>query len=382
MPSVDIVFGTRAIGRLPHLIREVESTRKRIVDTELSDQVEVHAVRSDFQNEVSSFVTIMRGCDNYCTYCVVPYVRGKEISRTPDSILEEVRSLVKAGAREITLLGQNVNSYGQKEGLCSFPQLLTQVNNIDGPLRIRFTTSHPKDLSDNLMASFRDLEKLCSHIHLPVQSGANAVLKKMNRKYTREDYLEKVDKLRHFCPEIAITSDMIVGFPGETEDDFQQTLDLIRTVNFDGLFAFMYSDRPNTKASTFPDKISNLEKSDRLQKLLNLQEHYTLRKNQSLVGKTQTILVEGASKKQTKGFPESALQKIQWTGRTTTNKIVNFEISDYNKENVGCNDTSETSVCAGQLVDVKIEKAFPHSLSGKLVDPKFMIIKGEAIYAA
>jgi MiaB/RimO family radical SAM methylthiotransferase len=214
----------------------------------------------EISGSVSRFVTIMQGCDNYCTYCVVPYVRGREASRTPERIIAEIQALVASGVREVTLLGQNVNSYGQKERLCSFAELLARVDAVPGLARIRFTTSHPKDFCLPLIQAFGRLTKLCNHIHLPVQSGADRVLKKMNRRYTRADYLEKVHRLREVRPDMAITSDFIAGFPGETAADFDQSLDLIRQVDFDGVFAFMYSDRPVAPAARFADKVPEAEK--------------------------------------------------------------------------------------------------------------------------
>jgi tRNA-2-methylthio-N6-dimethylallyladenosine synthase len=207
----------------------------------------------------------MRGCDNYCAYCVVPYVRGREISRDPANIIQEVEMQVSNGMREVTLLGQNVNSFGKKEGKASFPELLAQLNEIKGLLRIRFTTSHPKDLSDDLINAFGKLDKLCHHIHLPVQSGSDRILSLMNRRYSRQQYLKKIKKLRLVCPQIAITTDIIVGFPGETSDDFKQTLDLIQEVSYDNLFAFKYSDRPQTRATkkTNPFKKSSAHRNNR-----------------------------------------------------------------------------------------------------------------------
>ena len=211
--------------------------------------------------------------------------------------------MVGFGVKEVTLLGQNVNSYGKKEGLLSFPELLDRVQSVEGLLRIRFTTSHPKDIGQDLIDAFQSNKKLCSHIHLPVQSGSDRMLKRMNRKYTKVQYLDKVAKLRDTCPDIAITSDMIVGFPGESDADFDETLDLIKTVEFDGLFAFMYSDRPNAPAAHFKAKISEQIKSDRLQILLNLQETYTRKKNEALIGSIQTIIAEGTSKRQSSSSP-------------------------------------------------------------------------------
>ena len=278
MPHVDLVFGTHAIFRLPEMVRRIEAVRCRIVDVRLSETIDADGpvVGPASDGQVSAFVTIMRGCDNYCTYCVVPHVRGREASRHPDRIIEEIRMRVEQGVREVTLLGQNVNSYGNKEGLCSFAELLARVDDVGGLNRIRFTTSHPKDLSDDLIRTFGRLEKLCHHIHLPVQSGDDGILKRMNRKYTRNTYLEKIAGLRAACPDIAITSDFIVGFPGETDRQFQATLDLIETVRYDGLFAFMYSDRPSAPATAFSGKVAESIKKERLQALLNLQEKITL----------------------------------------------------------------------------------------------------------
>lgn len=378
MPHVDLVFGTKAIARLPRSIEQIESKKCRIVDVEMPEGIqEVDlAVRGHDNGQVASFVTIMQGCDNYCTYCVVPYVRGRETSRTPQRIIDEICDLVATGVREVTLLGQNVNSYGKKEGLCDFPELLQRVNAIDGLLRIRFTTSHPKDLSDDLMFAFKDLDKLCNHIHLPVQSGANKVLKMMNRKYTRELYLAKVEKLRNICSDIAITSDIIVGFPGETEQDFDDTVKLIKEIEFDGLFAFKYSDRPNATASRLPAKVSEEDKQERLQKILELQSHYTISKNKSLVGSTQNILVEGYSKKQSVIDINRRQQDAQWTGRTSTNKIVNF-IQDEN-----CNSGDE--IATGDIAKIRITKAFPHSLWGEPVgvEQTPLGLRGERIYVA
>jgi tRNA-2-methylthio-N6-dimethylallyladenosine synthase len=377
MPFVDLVFGTQAIERLPRLIRQIETRRCRIVDVGMNESQDISESLSEPQAEsqVSKFVTIMRGCDNYCAYCVVPFVRGRESSRSPESIMREIRALVDRGVKEVTLLGQNVNSYGKKQHLCSFAELLSKINEVEGLLRIRFTTSHPKDLSSDLIVAFKSLDKLCSHIHLPVQSGSNRILKRMNRKYTREQYLDKVAKLRDTCPQIAITSDMIVGFPGETDGDFEQTLELVKTVEYDGLFAFQYSDRPHAPAAKLPDKISESVKSRRLQILLDLQQQYTKEKNQALVGSTQLILTDGLSKKQVSDPTDTDSQTLQWTGRTFTNKIVNFSLD-------------ETPICnenlAGSLMDVRIERALSHSLFGKAtkLEPTVGGLKGVENYAA
>lgn len=365
MPHVDLVFGTHAVGRLPRMIQRIAAGDGPIVDIDMSNTITA-GILNEHSTEsspgVSRFVTIMQGCDNFCSYCVVPYVRGRELSRAPADIIREIKHLVACGAREVTLLGQNVNSYGKKEHLCSFPELLEQVCRIEGISRVRFTTSHPKDLSNELMHAFKDLDVLCRHIHLPVQSGSNRVLKLMNRKYTRESYLEKVDTLRQLCPEIALSSDFIVGFPGEAPEDFQQTLDLIQTVEYDSLFAFKYSDRPNVPAADFPDKISEAEKTERLQTLLKAQEYYTGSKHQTLVGTTCRVLVEGLSKRKTETVGIEEVPNAQWSGRTSSNKIVNFSVDEH-----ACLAGDDLT---GRMMDIKIEKAFSHSLWGRPVDGK------------
>jgi tRNA-2-methylthio-N6-dimethylallyladenosine synthase len=377
MPAVDLVFGTQAIDRLPRLIQQIEARRCRIVDVDMDSdpQITESLVEDRDETEISKFVTIMRGCDNHCTYCVVPFVRGRETSRRPESILREIRSLVKNGVREITLLGQNVNSYGQNQNLCTFPELLAMINQVDGLLRIRFTTSHPKDLGLDLISAFRDHDKLCPHIHLPVQSGSNRVLKRMNRHYTREQYLDKVTKLRDTCPQIAITSDIIVGFPGESESDFEQTLELIKTVEFDGLFAFQYSDRPQAPSVKLPDKLSESIIKKRLQILLDLQEKFTRHKNMALVGSTQLVLTDGLSKKQASDPPDENGPDLQWTGRTSTNKIVNFYVDK---------PAADSDNLTGKMIGVHIEKGFSHSLLGRVinVEPSAGRLKGVENYAA
>ena len=363
MPHIDLVFGTHAIRRLPRLIQRIEATRCRIVDIQIAETIEP----DDFSlnpypaSEVSAFVTIMRGCDNYCTYCVVPYVRGRESSRQPEEILAEIEHLVHSGVREVTLLGQNVNSYGHKEGLDTFAQLLARINGIRGLERVRFTTSHPKDLSAELITAFARLDKLCRHIHLPVQSGSDRILKRMNRHYTRQHYLNKVNLLRESCPEIAISSDIIVGFPGERDADFQDTLDLIRQVGFDSLFAFMYSDRPQAPAVRFNGKIDEEVKNQRLQNVLTCQEAITQRRNAALVGTVQQVLVDGPSKNQGSagngGSPSPGNIPAQWAGRTTANKIVHFPADGHGMPN---------QVLTGRLINIMIEKAMPHCLWGRI----------------
>jgi tRNA-2-methylthio-N6-dimethylallyladenosine synthase len=378
MPHVDFVLGTQAIHRLPAAIERIEKQGCRIVDVDMNQEINdtVDMATLPKPHDVSRFVTIMRGCDNFCTYCVVPYVRGRESSREPEKIVNEIKSLIANGVREVTLLGQNVNSYGQKQDLCDFPALLKQINDIDGLLRLRFTTSHPKDLSDDLIGAFQSMEKLCQHIHLPVQSGSNDVLSRMNRRYTREKYLEKVVKLRDVCPQIAITSDIIVGFPGETRADFEQTKALVQQVGFDSLFAFVYSDRPNTPSGRFKEKVGEAEKKQRLQEVFDLQTGITQKIHARMMGSVQEVLVEGYSKKQISETQVREPVLTQWTGRTTGNKIVNFIV-----KNDACIDTR---VEIGKMIRVRIEKTFPHSLWGSVVtcDSGNTLAKGEESYAA
>lgn len=375
MPCVDIVFGTQAIGRLPDLVEQAEAGCTPLTDTDPAAGIEmISPAPAGGENAgVSRFVTVMRGCDNYCTYCVVPFVRGREVSRKPETVVAEVRALAAAGVREVTLLGQNVNSYGKKEGLCSFAELLARIDRVAGLARIRFTTSHPKDLSGELIGAFGRLEKLCRHLHLPVQSGADRVLKRMNRGYSRQRYLEKVTRVRQACPAIALTTDIIVGFPGETEEDFEQTLDLIRTVEYDSLFAFKYSDRPSAPARRFGDKVPGEEKKRRLKAVLDSQEQITRRRNQRHVGRIESVLVEGVSRKNAAAGPQDAT--VQWSGRTSENRIVNF---------VQEGGAAVDPVKPGMLVDVMIEKAFAHSLWGRMPAGRSegRHRKGDACYAA
>lgn len=373
-PYVDLVFGTQALGRLAGLVRRLEAGERPLVDVEMTPGfVEVDVPRRPVvQEAVSRFVTVMQGCDNYCAYCVVPYVRGREASRQPARIVEEVRLLVADGVREVTLLGQNVNSYGNKERMCTFAELLQRVAEVEGLARIRFTTSHPKDLSPALIAAFGRIDKLCSHIHLPVQSGSDRILHRMNRRYDRRTYLERVARLRNVCPDIAMTSDIIVGFPGETEEDFAQTLDLVETVGYDGLFAFAYSDRPIAPAGRFSGKVPETVKQRRLRTLLDRQAEITRACNQRLVGSLQPVLVEGGSKR---GAAANAESPWQWSGRTSGNKIVNFSVAP---------SEGEAPPALGALCWVRIEQAFAHSLGGVRVAAPALPdgAKGEACHAA
>ena len=351
IPHLDIVLGTQAFSRFGQSIDAVKSGKQRVVDTKDSQMIyESLPDTSCFdENKISRFVTIMQGCDNFCTYCVVPYVRGRERSRKPESIIEEISLLAKAGVREVTLLGQNVNSYGQKEDQISFVQLLAKINKINEIHRIRFATSHPKDLSMDLVYAIRDLDKVCNHLHLPVQSGSNKILKKMNRGYTREKYMDRILDLKKQCPDIALSTDIIVGFPSETNEDFNDTMNLLREIEFDSIYAFAYSDRSSAPAAKFSEQIDEKEKRERLNTLLQLQEHYTEKKNKKLIGKTLEVLVEGKSIKKRDGFKQIRKNLEQMVGRSESNKIVHFP-----SEHVTISD----------IIKIKIEEAYPHSLWG------------------
>ncbi len=356
LPHLDIVLGTRSLSRLAGHIKDIKNGRARITDIESSSDIfeTVPAAGQEESGQVSRFVTIMQGCENFCTYCVVPYVRGREKSRSPESILEEIGVLAGQGVKEVTLLGQNVNSYGAKENSIPFFRLLEMVNAIESLERIRFATSHPKDLSDDLIGAVRDLEKVCRHVHLPVQSGSDRILKKMNRGYTRWDYLERISRLKKECPDISLSSDFIVGFPSETQADFQMTLDLLDAVGFDSVFAFSYSDRKIAPAAKFEGKVAESEKLRRLNTLLQHQGFYTHKSNENRVGNNEKVLVEGRSQKQMPSetaFPGPGVSadSPQMTGRTESNKIVHFPGKGVKK---------------GEMVNLKITAAYPHSLWG------------------
>ena len=342
-PGLDFVLGTQEIGRFQDVLNGLNPDPAERVSIELHDGTQPPINKPGyFKGRVKSFISIMEGCNNFCSYCIVPYVRGREVSRPSGEILEEAEHLVSEGVKEVTLLGQNVNSYRcpAKEGF-NFPSLLKDINNIEGLARVRFTTSHPKDLSDDLIGCFARLEKLCPHIHLPVQAGSNRILKLMNRRYTRETYIERVERLREVRPDIAVTTDMIVGFPGESDEDFDMTLDLLKKIEFDGIFSFRYSDRQRTVAEKMDHKVDEPIKTERLYRLQNLQKAITLKKNQALIDREMEILVDGHSKR-----------GGQLTGRTGGNKVVNF-ISNKNY--------------IGSIIKVKIKEAFVNSLGGEFL---------------
>ena len=340
---VDFVVGTKEFPRLQTIVKNLGNFGKRQTAIRLEGRVDPYGSLPLYspRSKACSFVSIMQGCDNYCTYCVVPFVRGREVSRPSREILEEIRSLASGGVKEVTLLGQNVNSYGQKPGgEIGFVQLLEAVEAISGIERIRFTTSHPKDLSADLAGAFGRLSKLCEHIHLPLQSGSNRILERMNRGYTREEYWEKVQALRRNCPEISITADLMVGFPGEAEEDFAATGEMIERVQFDEFFSFKYSDRPQTQARLFPEKVPEEISQRRLEEIQSLQKKITRQRNKRWEGREVEVLVEGRSK-------TSAEES---TGRNRTRHLVNFPGKNF---------------AEGALVKVQITKALAHSLRGE-----------------
>ncbi len=340
---VDMVLGPQAIYSLPRVLESLEQGKTRLALTRLTDNFHIPATAGPAleRNDVRAFVTIMQGCDNFCTYCIVPYVRGRETSRPPIDIIREIESLVNQGIKDITLLGQNVNSYGKGLGEdIDFPRLLTEIDRRFPGLRLRFTTSHPKDLSDPLIECFPGLKTLCEHLHLPVQSGSNRILKRMNRKYSIEKYLERVEKLRAACPSITLTTDIIVGFPGETEEDFQATVELLETVRFDQIFAFRYSERPATAAAGFGHKVPEEIRRERLCQVIDLQKTIGLKQYQRYENTVMECLIE-------KGHN----MKLQ--GRTRGNHVVNLSGSDQ---------------LIGEILDVFIEKACHHSLKGRIVN--------------
>ncbi|OLS03964.1 tRNA (N6-isopentenyl adenosine(37)-C2)-methylthiotransferase MiaB [Tissierella creatinophila] len=341
--QVDIIFGTNNIHKLPELVNTHLNTGKTIIDI-VEDTKQINEnIDANRKYDFKAFVNIMHGCNNFCTYCIVPFTRGREVSRAPQNILEEIKGLADNGCKEVTLLGQNVNSYGKTlEKKYSFPDLLRDINQIDGIERIRFMTSHPKDISDELIDSYGKLDKLCNHLHLPVQSGSNKVLNLMNRKYTKEDYLNVIDKIRKINPDISITTDIIVGFPGEKEEDFEETLNLVKKVKFDSAYTFLYSIREGTPAAKMEDQIPDKIKHNRFQKLLDVLHEIGLKENESLLNKEVSVLVEEISKNH-----EDTL-----SGRTSSGKLVHFKGSKR---------------LIGNIVNVKVDNVNTFTLEGTVI---------------
>ena len=344
-PYLDLVFGTHNVHRLPELVNAIEVRRGKaaaidFLDRETRLQLFPNRVGSE---AVTRFITVMQGCDNFCSFCVVPIVRGREISRPSGEVLDEVRDLAAQGVREITLIGQNVNSYGVGvAGELNFAGLLRQVAAVDGIERIRFTTSHPKDLCDELIACFGEIDKLCKHLHLPVQSGSDRILQEMNRGYDRTHYLGLVEKLKSACPQVRLSTDIIVGFPGEEAADFEETMTLLEEVHFAEIYSFLFSPRRGTAAAELPDATPAAVKQERFDRMLLLQQEISKQAWAADVGQVRAVLVEGASK-------QGAGQLF---GRTTWNRIVNF---------------SGPPELVGQLVPVKVTRSYRNSQLGELV---------------
>ncbi|MEO5357270.1 MAG: tRNA (N6-isopentenyl adenosine(37)-C2)-methylthiotransferase MiaB [Nitrospirae bacterium YQR-1] len=338
-PSVDFSFGPQNIFNLKEFLYD----EKRTAFTQEKDEnTDIYQMQlpTHRDNDLRAWVNIMYGCNNYCSYCVVPYTRGRERSRPYGHIISEVKELARRGYKEITLLGQNVNSYN---GNCTFAELLTMISEIEGIFRIRFITSHPKDLNEELAVTMGKTQKICNHIHLPLQSGSTGVLSLMNRNYTYEQYYNKIQLLRKHVPDIAITTDLIAGFPGETDNDHKETVRALKEIEFDGIFAFKYSPRPDTRAATMENQLDDSVKSQRLAEILSIADEITERKNKTLQGKRIEVLVEG----------KSETNAERWFGRAASNKIVNFSPDENTKR--------------GMAVIVRITEGFKHSLDGELV---------------
>ncbi len=348
-PQVDLVFGTFNINKLPYLVREIEEKGIKIADVNDGYDIEnddSSAIKRE--GSVGAWVSIMHGCNNFCTYCIVPYTRGREKSRSAGSILREIRGLAGEGFKEVTLIGQNVNSYGKDgvEGI-DFPDLVSMIDNIKGIERIRFITSHPKDLSDKLIKAMAGLPHVCEYLHLPIQAGSDRVLSRMNRGYTSSDYLKKIENIKKSIPEASLSTDIIVGFPGETDDDFDKTKDIIKRVGYDGIYLFKYSPRKETPAAEFSDMAPDDVKQERFEEIMELQDGITLEKNKLYEGRTVEVLIEGKSRK----------DKEKFTGRTRTNKLVNL----------APNQARGQEDLTGRLINVKITKGNLYSLEGILV---------------
>lgn len=351
-PYVDIVFGPQTLHRLPELVNEATKTKQGVVDISFPEIEKFDALPEPRAEGVKAFVSIMEGCSKYCSFCVVPYTRGEEISRPLHDVLAEITILANQGVREINLLGQNVNAYrGEMEDgeICDFSLLLHYVAAIDGIDRLRFTTSHPTEFTDDIIEAYAEIPELVSHLHLPVQSGNDQILNRMKRGYTRQDYLNIINKIKSVRPGISLSSDFIIGFPGETEQQFEDTMKLIDEVGFDASFSFIYSSRPGTPAAELEDDTSEEIKKQRLAKLQAKLDHLATGIAENMINTTQRVLVEGVSKK----------NSLQVTGRTENNRVVNF--------------TGHPRL-TGQFVDVLITEALPNSLRGRMLDSSLSLI--------
>ncbi|NOU12356.1 MAG: tRNA (N6-isopentenyl adenosine(37)-C2)-methylthiotransferase MiaB, partial [Methylococcaceae bacterium] len=345
-PFVDIVFGPQTLHRLPQLLDAARQQHKPQVDVSFPEIEKFDALPEPRAEGPKAFVSVMEGCSKYCTFCVVPYTRGEEISRPLDDVVAEISSLAKQGVREVNLLGQNVNAYRglMSDGdIADFSLLLHYVAAIEGIDRIRFTTSHPIEFTDDVIAAFAEIPQLVNHLHLPVQSGSDHVLKMMKRGHTRADYIETIRKLRKVRPNIALSSDFIIGFPGETDEEFEETMAFIEEIGFDLSFSFIYSQRPGTPAADLPDDVPADVKKQRLDRFQQRINEMATAISQSMIGTVQTVLVEGPSRK----------NPLQMQGRTENNRVVNF---------IG------HPRLAGQFVAVLIAEALPNSLRGRMVE--------------
>ncbi len=343
-PYVDLVFGSPAIARVQDLVARARAERRPILDTGEGPLVKILA-RPTEGPRLKAFVTVMEGCEKHCTFCVVPTTRGRERSHPPETVVEEIRGLVAAGCREVTLLGQTVNAYGRDlHPATDLADLLERVSEIPGIARIRFTTSNPYNLTSRLIRALRDLPKVMRYLHLPLQSGSDRILEAMNRGYTRGDYLALIEELRATVPDLALSTDLIVGFPGETDADFEATVAMVERVGYDNVFAFRYSRRPGTPAAAMPDQVPDTVKAARNTRILEVAGRVAAERSRALEGRVMDILVEGASRRN----PAEA------TGRTPCNRVVNFD--------------PEGRDFQGEVVPVRIRQALPHSLRGELVD--------------
>ncbi|MDU1053506.1 tRNA (N6-isopentenyl adenosine(37)-C2)-methylthiotransferase MiaB [Clostridium baratii] len=343
-PFVNIIFGTHNSYKFPEYLNRVKTEGVQVKEILNKETDIVEGIPVDRESSVKAFVTIMYGCNNFCTYCIVPYVRGRERSRKPEEIIKEIKELVSNGYKEVTLLGQNVNSYGKGlEEEISFAKLLRIINEVEGLERVRFMTSHPKDLNEEVIEAIKDCDKLCEQIHLPVQSGSNRILKEMNRHYDRERYMYLINKIKKEIPNVAITTDIIVGFPGETDEDFNDTLSLVKEVSYDSAFTFIYSRRNHTPADKMENQVPDEVKHERFNKLVAAVNEGVIKNNKKYEGQIVEVLVEGTSKN----------DETKLSGRTRNGKLVNFE--------------GDKSLI-GTLVNTKIVRAQPFSLIGEVVE--------------
>lgn len=339
---VDIIFGTHNIYKLPELMERSIGEKYTLIDILNTEGMIIEDIPVLREEKFKAWVTIMYGCNNFCSYCIVPHVRGRERSRKPEDIIREIEDLAKDGCKEVTLLGQNVNSYGKDLNMdLDFADIIRMVNEIEGIERIRFMTSHPKDISDKLISTMRDCKKVCEQLHLPFQAGSNKILRRMNRKYTKEEYLNKILKAKKEIPGVALSTDVIVGFPGETDEDFEETLDVLKRVEFDQVFMFIYSKRIGTSAAEMEDTATYEDKHRNFERLVKLQNEISKKLNDAYMDRCVEVLAEGNSKN----------DPLKYTGRTRTGKVVNF---------------TGVEGIIGKLVNVKINEIHSWFLNGEI----------------